>query len=198
MHRDITPDSLLLAPGDVVKITNFGLLQATRAAADAELPFVSLHVPAHNEPPDMVIETLRALARLPLATYTRNLLSDASPRGDSPPADGEVVNEVDCVFHDLPLEAGVPRAVCRALARTMQNGGLPGRRTRSRGQFRAGPSRGPVAERAKPPAQMAADPRRNTGNDEIRDSLPHSEEVLRADRAATCNHGDSRQSPNGL
>ena len=25
---------------------------------DGELPFVSLHVPAHNEPPDMVIETL--------------------------------------------------------------------------------------------------------------------------------------------
>jgi hypothetical protein len=28
-------------------------------------PFVSLHVPAHNEPPEMVIETLRSLADLP-------------------------------------------------------------------------------------------------------------------------------------
>ena len=29
---------------------------------DSDLPFVSLHVPAHNEPPDMVLETLRSLA----------------------------------------------------------------------------------------------------------------------------------------
>ena len=29
-----------------------------------DLPFVSLHVPAHNEPPDMVIETLRSLCRI--------------------------------------------------------------------------------------------------------------------------------------
>ena len=32
--------------------------------ADRDLPMVSLHVPAHNEPPDMVIETLRSLLRL--------------------------------------------------------------------------------------------------------------------------------------
>jgi hypothetical protein len=31
---------------------------------DSELPLISLHVPAHNEPPDMVIETLRSLLRL--------------------------------------------------------------------------------------------------------------------------------------
>lgn len=31
---------------------------------DADLPMVSIHVPAHNEPPDMLIETLDALARL--------------------------------------------------------------------------------------------------------------------------------------
>lgn len=31
---------------------------------DRDLPFVSLHVPAYNEPPDMLIETLNALARL--------------------------------------------------------------------------------------------------------------------------------------
>ena len=35
----------------------------TLPAVGAGLPFVSLHVPAHNEPPDMVIDTLRALAR---------------------------------------------------------------------------------------------------------------------------------------
>jgi glycosyltransferase involved in cell wall biosynthesis len=32
--------------------------------ADRDLPMVSLHVPAHNEPPDMVIDTLRSLLRL--------------------------------------------------------------------------------------------------------------------------------------
>jgi len=31
---------------------------------DRDLPFVSVHVPAYNEPPDMLIETLNALARL--------------------------------------------------------------------------------------------------------------------------------------
>jgi glycosyltransferase involved in cell wall biosynthesis len=34
-----------------------------------EPPFVSLHVPAHNEPPDMVIETLRSLRRLEYPRY---------------------------------------------------------------------------------------------------------------------------------
>ena len=34
------------------------------AMADSDLPMVSVHVPIHNEPPDMVIETLNALAAL--------------------------------------------------------------------------------------------------------------------------------------
>src|SRR6516165_4904742 len=34
-----------------------------------KLPMVSLHVPAHNEPPDMVIDTLRALIRLDYPSY---------------------------------------------------------------------------------------------------------------------------------
>jgi exo-beta-1,3-glucanase (GH17 family)/cellulose synthase/poly-beta-1,6-N-acetylglucosamine synthase-like glycosyltransferase len=34
------------------------------SVADSELPFVSIHVPAYNEPPDMLIETLDALAEL--------------------------------------------------------------------------------------------------------------------------------------
>jgi cellulose synthase/poly-beta-1,6-N-acetylglucosamine synthase-like glycosyltransferase len=33
-------------------------------AADKDLPMVSLHVPAHNEPPEMVKQTLRSLLRL--------------------------------------------------------------------------------------------------------------------------------------
>ncbi len=35
-----------------------------RDVADHELPFVSVHVPAYNEPPDLLIETLDALAAL--------------------------------------------------------------------------------------------------------------------------------------
>jgi cellulose synthase/poly-beta-1,6-N-acetylglucosamine synthase-like glycosyltransferase len=34
------------------------------AGRDHDLPFVSVHVPAYNEPPEMLIETLNALARL--------------------------------------------------------------------------------------------------------------------------------------
>src|SRR5579863_1619575 len=43
---------------------------------DHELPMVSLHVPAHNEPPDMVIETLRSLLRLDYPRYEIILLDD--------------------------------------------------------------------------------------------------------------------------
>jgi hypothetical protein len=70
---------------------------------------------------------------VPLATYTRGLLSvPAAGQDASSPGDGEVVNEVDCLFYALPPEAGIHRAVCRALARTVQAGGLPGcRRVRS-------------------------------------------------------------------
>jgi cellulose synthase/poly-beta-1,6-N-acetylglucosamine synthase-like glycosyltransferase len=40
------------------------------------LPMVSLHVPAHNEPPDMVIDTLRALLRLDYPRYEVILIDD--------------------------------------------------------------------------------------------------------------------------
>ncbi|HZR48276.1 MAG TPA: glycosyltransferase, partial [Streptosporangiaceae bacterium] len=43
---------------------------------DEDLPFVSLHVPAHNEPPDMVIDTLRALLRLDYPRYEIILIDD--------------------------------------------------------------------------------------------------------------------------
>lgn len=35
-----------------------------RPALDAALPFVSIHLPCHNEPPEMVIQTLASLARM--------------------------------------------------------------------------------------------------------------------------------------
>jgi exo-beta-1,3-glucanase (GH17 family)/cellulose synthase/poly-beta-1,6-N-acetylglucosamine synthase-like glycosyltransferase len=37
--------------------------------ADSELPMVSIHVPAYNEPPEMLIETLTALQRLDYPRY---------------------------------------------------------------------------------------------------------------------------------
>ncbi len=40
------------------------------------LPFVSLHVPAHNEPPDMVIDTLRSLLRIDYPRYEIVLIDD--------------------------------------------------------------------------------------------------------------------------
>jgi glycosyltransferase involved in cell wall biosynthesis len=43
---------------------------------DSELPMVSLHVPAHNEPPDMVIQTLRSLLRLDYPRYEVILIDD--------------------------------------------------------------------------------------------------------------------------
>src|SRR6266516_4363591 len=43
---------------------------------DGDLPMVSLHVPAHNEPPDMVIETLRSLIRLDDPRYEVILIDD--------------------------------------------------------------------------------------------------------------------------
>jgi glycosyltransferase involved in cell wall biosynthesis len=42
----------------------------------AEPPFVSLHVPAHNEPPDMVIDTLRSLLQLDYPRYEIILIDD--------------------------------------------------------------------------------------------------------------------------
>jgi glycosyltransferase involved in cell wall biosynthesis len=43
---------------------------------DGELPFVSLHVPAHNEPPDMVIDTLRSLTRLDYPAFEIIVIDD--------------------------------------------------------------------------------------------------------------------------
>jgi cellulose synthase/poly-beta-1,6-N-acetylglucosamine synthase-like glycosyltransferase len=45
-------------------------------AAGSGLPFVSLHVPAHNEPPDMVMDTLRALLRLDYPRYEIVVIDD--------------------------------------------------------------------------------------------------------------------------
>ena len=43
---------------------------------DAELPFISLHVPAHNEPPGMVLDTLRTLLKLDYPRYEVIVIDD--------------------------------------------------------------------------------------------------------------------------
>jgi cellulose synthase/poly-beta-1,6-N-acetylglucosamine synthase-like glycosyltransferase len=45
-------------------------------APDGDPPFVSLHVPAHNEPPGMVLDTLRSLARLDYPRYEIVVIDD--------------------------------------------------------------------------------------------------------------------------
>ena len=51
-------------------------------AADHDLPMISLHVPAHNEPPDMVIDTLRSLLRLDYPRYEIILIDDNTDEED--------------------------------------------------------------------------------------------------------------------
>jgi glycosyltransferase involved in cell wall biosynthesis len=45
-------------------------------ARDSNLPMISLHVPAHNEPPDMVMDTLRTLADIDYPRYEIILIDD--------------------------------------------------------------------------------------------------------------------------
>jgi cellulose synthase/poly-beta-1,6-N-acetylglucosamine synthase-like glycosyltransferase len=50
--------------------------QTRRRVADSDLPMISLHVPAHNEPPEMVKETLRSLLRLDYPRYEIVVIDD--------------------------------------------------------------------------------------------------------------------------
>jgi cellulose synthase/poly-beta-1,6-N-acetylglucosamine synthase-like glycosyltransferase len=53
------------------------LIRADPASVnDDDLPFISLHVPAHNEPPDMVLDTLRALLLLDYPNYEVIVIDD--------------------------------------------------------------------------------------------------------------------------
>jgi cellulose synthase/poly-beta-1,6-N-acetylglucosamine synthase-like glycosyltransferase len=49
---------------------------APSAGTGSGLPMISLHVPAHNEPPDMVIDTLRCLVRLDYPRYEIVVIDD--------------------------------------------------------------------------------------------------------------------------
>jgi cellulose synthase/poly-beta-1,6-N-acetylglucosamine synthase-like glycosyltransferase len=50
--------------------------QTRRRVAGSDLPMISLHVPAHNEPPEMVKETLRSLLRLDYPRYEIVVIDD--------------------------------------------------------------------------------------------------------------------------
>src|SRR5689334_5176521 len=50
--------------------------QTPLPAADRDLPMVSLHVPAHNEPPEMVMDTLRSLISLDYPRYELVVIDD--------------------------------------------------------------------------------------------------------------------------
>src|SRR5690348_1977200 len=50
--------------------------QTRLPVADRDLPMISLHVPAHNEPPEMVKETLRSLLRLDYPRYEIVVIDD--------------------------------------------------------------------------------------------------------------------------
>lgn len=48
--------------------------------ADEALPFVSVHVPAYNEPPEMLVETLNALAQLDYPHYEVLVIDNNTPQ----------------------------------------------------------------------------------------------------------------------
>jgi hypothetical protein len=62
---------------------------------------------------------------VPLATYTRTLLSAALLQ-DADQVEDAVQNEVRCIFAHLPMEAGLRREICLSLARTVEAGGTAG------------------------------------------------------------------------
>jgi hypothetical protein len=64
--------------------------------------------------------------RVALSTLARDLLA-AAVEGPAPTGgDDAVQNEVRCLFTGLPMEAGIYREVCLALARTVEAGGTAG------------------------------------------------------------------------
>ena len=92
--------------------------------ADRDLPMVSIHVPAYNEPPDMMIETLNALARLDYPRYEVIVI-------DNNTTDPEVWKPVEAhcrklgerfrFFHVDPLSGYKSGALNYTLARTAED-----------------------------------------------------------------------------
>jgi len=92
-----------------------------RPMADADLPMVSIHVPAYNEPPEMLIETLDALARLNYPRF-EVLVIDNNTRDPAvwQPVEAHcrLLGERFRFFHVDPLSGFKSGALNFALART--------------------------------------------------------------------------------
>jgi exo-beta-1,3-glucanase (GH17 family)/cellulose synthase/poly-beta-1,6-N-acetylglucosamine synthase-like glycosyltransferase len=90
-------------------------------ASDARRPKVSVHVPAYNEPPEMVIETLDALARLDYANF-EVLVIDNNTRDEAVwrPVEAHCarLGERFRFFHVAPLAGFKAGALNFALAHT--------------------------------------------------------------------------------
>jgi cellulose synthase/poly-beta-1,6-N-acetylglucosamine synthase-like glycosyltransferase len=96
---------------------------------EADLPMVSIHVPAYNEPPDMMIETLNALARLDYPHYEVLVI-------DNNTKDPEVWQPVEAhckalgerfrFYHVDPLSGYKSGALNYSLARTDPAAGIIG------------------------------------------------------------------------
>ena len=96
-------------------------VEAVGSAGDAELPLVSVHVPAYNEPPAMVIETLDALARLDYPRYEVVVIDNNTPdEATWRPVEAhcEKLGARFRFFHQRPLAGFKGGALNYALART--------------------------------------------------------------------------------
>ena len=72
LHLAITALNLtahLAVMGLQVVVSRFATRSADAGTPFEDEPFVSIHVPTHNEPPEIVIETLRSLSLLKWANY---------------------------------------------------------------------------------------------------------------------------------
>lgn len=89
--------------------------------AEGDLPMVSIHVPAYNEPPDMMIETLNALARLDYPRYEVMVIDNNTRDPDMwKPVEARCrkLGERFRFFHVDPLSGYKSGALNYALART--------------------------------------------------------------------------------
>jgi exo-beta-1,3-glucanase (GH17 family)/cellulose synthase/poly-beta-1,6-N-acetylglucosamine synthase-like glycosyltransferase len=89
--------------------------------ADGDLPMVSIHVPAYNEPPDMMIETLNALAQLDYPRYEVIVIDNNTRDPDVwKPVEAHCreLGERFRFFHVNPLSGYKSGALNYALART--------------------------------------------------------------------------------
>jgi cellulose synthase/poly-beta-1,6-N-acetylglucosamine synthase-like glycosyltransferase len=77
--------------------------RAMKLAIPEKSPRVSIHVPTYNEPPQMVIETLNALARLDYDNYEVIILDNNTPDRAVLGAGGSALPHAGAEFPLLPF-----------------------------------------------------------------------------------------------